>query len=46
MGGMGKGSGVWLGEKGESAGPNKPADGDSHWKGGGKAGDAGQWEVG
>ena len=42
---MRKGWGVWLGEEGEDAGPNMPAEGDGRWKGVGKVGHAGWWEV-
>ena len=43
---MGKGSGVWLSEEGKGAGPNRPVEGDSLWKGVGEVGHAGWWEVG
>ena len=42
---MGKGLGGCLGEGGECAEPNRPADGDNHWKGVGEVKDASRREV-
>ena len=45
-GGMGKGLGVWLGEKGECAIPNRSVEGDDRWKGVGEVKHSSQREAG